>query len=120
MPPPPPRHDLQEQLRIMDEARQLAGATFAPDLSPTRGGLRCRSPGLKRGGAASGSDVAEGGGALTEVQARISVRAPGGLAAYMSSVEARRREMDERRRDAEREREVCGALLCRAVLHCTV
>ena len=61
-----------------------------------------------------------GGGALTEVQARISVRAPGGLAAYMSSVEARRREMDERRRDAEREREVCGALLCRAVLHCTV
>lgn len=26
----------QEQLRVMSEARQLAGATFRPDLSPSR------------------------------------------------------------------------------------
>ena len=28
--------DPQEQMRVMSEAKQLAGATFRPDLSPSR------------------------------------------------------------------------------------
>jgi hypothetical protein len=75
----------------MREARDLAGVTFAPDMSPTR-----RRPGSA--GASSGYD---------SVQPKIRL-SPGGLAAYLASLEQKRRDMEEARRRKQQQREVGG------------
>lgn len=70
----------------MREARELAGVTFAPDMSPTRA----------RPGSA---------GDYESVKPKIRL-SPGGLEAYLASLEQKRRDMEAVRRRAQQQREV--------------
>jgi hypothetical protein len=76
----------------MREARELAGVTFAPDMSPTR-----RRPGI-----AGGYDA---------VQPKIRL-SPDGLQAYLSSLKQKRQEKEAQRRRAEQQRKVRLKQLC--------
>ncbi|WIA14378.1 hypothetical protein OEZ85_002907 [Tetradesmus obliquus] len=81
-----------EQLRIMREARELAGVTFAPDMSPTRA----------RPGSA---------GDYESVKPKIRL-SPGGLEAYLASLEQKRRDMEAVRRRAQQQREEAELAEC--------
>jgi hypothetical protein len=86
----------------MREARELAGVTFAPDMSPTR----------RRVGSAGGYE---------SVQPKIRL-SPDGLQAYLGSLEQKRREKEEQRRRTEQQREVSKRTgqLCALRFSCVV
>lgn len=77
---------LQEQLRIVSEARRMEGVTFVPDLSPTRATSASRP--------------------FREVPARLPFGDSAALGAYLESVAHKRREAAAVAEAAARQREV--------------